>query len=267
MKTNSQSIASLSSILFMLFTIPLVNAEEVCFESREGSSELVSQEISPGEFNLKCSPKTGAVLWWSDPFLQTIPMKKITIPGEIHESEAVVRPRIAQLATYRLCGTLCHNGAYPPLPKNKNPRPLIMHLDIIPDPLNLQHGKQNIWCLDCHNAKQRNMLIDNFGNPISFNEPQKLCGKCHGSSYRDWREGIHGKRIGEWRSDGKKRWFVCTECHNPHDVQQGSRHSGFGQLEPEAPPKFSKGVENADHELKDRNGHWKDGKEPEGAAE
>ena len=60
--------------------------------------------------------------------------------------------------------------------------------------------------------------------------------------------GLHGKRIGEWASDGKKRWYVCTECHNPHDVQQGERNSGFAQIQPEPAPKLPKGLENADHE-------------------
>ena len=48
-----------------------------------------------------------------------------------------------------------------------------------------------------------------------------LCGKCHGDKLRDWRDGIHGKRIGDFTSTGKKRWFTCTECHNPHNVQHG----------------------------------------------
>ena len=118
----------------------------------------------------------------------------------------------------------------------------------MPDALNLQHGRGAIWCLDCHHPTTRNKLIDNFGKPISFNEPQKLCGKCHGPSLRDWRDGIHGKCIGEWASNGKKRWFVCTECHNPHDVQQGARNSGFAQLEPEQAPVLPKGLTSADHE-------------------
>ena len=91
-------------------------------------------------------------------------------------------------------------------------------------------------------------LIDHYGQEISFNQPQKLCGKCHGQVYRSWRNGIHGKRIGMWGRGGKKRWWVCTECHNPHDVQQGERRSGFAQLSPELAPELPKGMPNADHE-------------------
>jgi Zn finger protein HypA/HybF involved in hydrogenase expression len=127
-----------------------------------------------------------------------------------------------------------------------------MHTDIVPNALNLQHGRGGIWCLDCHHPTKRNKLFDNFGRLIDFNQPQKLCGKCHGPVYRDWREGIHGKRIGEWASNGKKRWFVCTECHNPHNVQQGKRNAGFRQLKPEPAPKLPKGLKNTNHE---RHGH------------
>jgi hypothetical protein len=120
---------------------------------------------------------------------------------------------------------------------------------MLPDAKNLQHGRGGIWCLDCHHMTQRNKLVDNFGAPISLDQPQLLCGKCHGDKLRDWRDGIHGKRIGEWASTGKKRWFVCTECHNPHNVQDGARNRGYIQIEPETPPQLPKGMKNAKHEL------------------
>jgi uncharacterized CHY-type Zn-finger protein len=127
--------------------------------------------------------------------------------------------------------TVCHNGISVPFPKDKNPRLLRFHKDIVPDSLKLQHGKGAIWCLDCHNAKNRDTLITHTGEEISFNQPQRLCGKCHGQIYRDWRDGIHGKRIGMWARDGKKRWWVCTECHNPHKMEPP-----FKQLTPEPAP-------------------------------
>ena len=233
-------------------------APETCFESRKGASESVPILLENGLPSIKCSPKTGGVLWWGDPFFNTQPLGALPMfEGQV-SGEGVMRSRTDKLTLYPVCGIACHNGYYPPVPISKNPRALTMHLDIIPNSLDLQHGNQAIWCLDCRSAKQRRFLEDNFGNPIGFNEPQKLCGKCHGSVYRDWRDGIHGKRIGEWASDGKKRWFVCTECHNPHDVQQGSRHSGFAQIEPEWAPKLPKGVDNFDYELKNADGSWKE---------
>jgi hypothetical protein len=92
------------------------------------------------------------------------------------------------------------------------------------------------------------MFVDNFGDPVSMDQPQLLCGKCHGDKLRDWRDGIHGKRIGEFASTGKKRWFTCTECHNPHNVQDGARNKGFIQLQPETPPQLPRGMKDAKFE-------------------
>jgi len=256
-------LALVVSLINGLCASPLFADTAICFESRKGASEIKPQGVpltTNGHLavmDISCSPKTGAVLWWADPFVYTVPMAVNSAEGEGQTGEAWVRPRVNFLKSYRPCGSVCHNGRFPRLISDKNPRALAMHLDVVPDALNLQHGNQAIWCLDCHHPTQRNTLIDNFGNPISFNEPQKLCGKCHGSSYRDWREGIHGKRIGEWASNGKKRWFVCSECHNPHDVQQGDRKSSFSQIMPESAPLLPKGVLNRDHELKNADGSWK----------
>jgi hypothetical protein len=240
-----------ATFLVLLMSAPFALAEEetVCFESRKGASEVTQEEVEPGLPNVKCSPRTGGVLWWGDPYHATIPMGEMPIEADYSRGEAVVAPREPKNSLFPLCGVACHNGTYPPFPETKNPRKLtLMHTDIFPDSLNIQHGRGATWCLDCHHSTTRNKLVDHFGNEISFNEPQKLCGKCHGPTYRDWREGIHGKRIGEWASDGKKRWFVCTECHDPHDVQHGTRNSGFDQLVPEPAPILPKGMHNADHE-------------------
>ena len=224
-----------------------LSTESICHESRQSASKVVQRMIRDGLPNVKCSAKTGAVLWWGDPYDNTIAIGDMPIRGDYSTGLAVVKPREERLPLMPVCGKGCHNGSFPPLPKDKNPRLISVHRDIVPDPLNLQHGRASIWCLDCHHPTKSNKLLDNFGKPISFNEPQKLCGKCHGPAYRDWRDGIHGKRIGEWASDGKKRWFVCTECHNPHDVQQGNRNRGFAQLEPERAPELPKGLHNINH--------------------
>jgi uncharacterized CHY-type Zn-finger protein len=157
-------------------------------------------------------------------------MGDMPIEADYTEGEAVVKSRIKQLHYYMPC-TVCHNGISVPFPKDKTPRLLRFHKDIVPNSLKLQHGKEAIWCLDCHNANNRDTLITHTGEEISFNQPQRLCGKCHGQIYRDWRDGIHGKRIGMWARDGKKRWWVCTECHNPHMMEPP-----FKQLTPEPAP-------------------------------
>jgi hypothetical protein len=152
-----------------------------------------------------------------------------------------------------MCGVSCHNGVGPAfnppkLPKGKKPAPVPTMEAMVPDLANFQHGRGRIWCMDCHHTTKRNMLVDHFGDPVSFDQPQLLCGKCHGDKLRDWRDGIHGKRIGEFVSTGKKRWFTCTECHNPHNVQDGARNKGFIQVQPEPSPQLPRGMANADHE-------------------
>ncbi|MEW6292859.1 MAG: hypothetical protein AB1544_06095 [Pseudomonadota bacterium] len=226
----------------------------VCFESRKGASEITQQEIKPGWPNVKCSPTTGAALWYGDPFEGTVPMGKMPLLENIPDGHALVKPRTEKLALMPLCSTACHNGVGPQftpptLPKDKRPTPIPTMEAMVPDLKNLQHGRDRIWCMDCHHTTKRNMLVDNFGDPVSFDQPQLLCGKCHGDKLRDWRDGIHGKRIGEFTTGGKKRWFTCTECHNPHNVQDGLRNKGFVQLQPEPPPQLAKGMKDAKHEL------------------
>ncbi|MES9862960.1 MAG: hypothetical protein ABW157_09455 [Candidatus Thiodiazotropha sp. LLP2] len=251
--TNYQNCVS--AIVLCLLTLSTVNpvygSDNECFESRDGMSQITQYELNPGQVNVKCSQTTGGVLWWGDPFDDTIPMGDMEVEADYTHEEAVIKSREKQIDRNKLltiCSMACHNAEYVPIPYNKNPRSLKMHLDIIPDAMNLKHGKGAIWCLDCHHLIDRTKLIDNFGSPISFNQPQKLCGKCHGQVYRSWRNGIHGKRIGMWDKGGKKRWWLCTECHNPHDVEHGNNNSGFAQLHPEPAPNLPKGMKNADHE-------------------
>jgi hypothetical protein len=89
------------------------------------------------------------------------------------------------------------------------------------------HDSQNRWCLDCHDLNNRDSLRLASGKLLDFKESYKLCGQCHGDKLRDWKVGVHGKRIGEW--NGKKQYFLCVSCHNPHSPK-------FAQLKPEPPP-------------------------------
>lgn len=224
-------------------------AEVVCFESRKGATELTQKEIKPGLLNVKCSPTTGAALWYGDPYHGTVPMGKMPGLETLPEGQAVVRPRADKLNFLAQCGTACHNGTFPKgFPKDKRAVPIPTMEAMVPDVKELQHGRGRIWCLDCHHNTKRNMLVDHYGDPISIEQPQLLCGKCHGDKLRDWRDGIHGKRIGDFTSTGKKRWFTCTECHNPHNVQDGARNKGFIALQPESPPQLPRGMKDAAHE-------------------
>ncbi len=80
----------------------------------------------------------------------------------------------------------------------------------------LQHGLNN-RCVNCHDAPNRERLTLRDGAAVSFAETPQLCAQCHGTVYRDWQRGTHGKTLGSWitNSDAQRR-LSCTECHNPH---------------------------------------------------
>ena len=65
------------------------------------------------------------------------------------------------------------------------------------------------------------------GDLVSFEESYNLCGQCHGTIFRDWKAGIHGKRTGEW--NGRKQYRLCVHCHNPHSPR-------FKPIKPLPPP-------------------------------
>jgi len=116
--------------------------------------------------------------------------------------------------------TSCHNNFKP----NPVRRVLVdWHDDIS---AMLKHGEDR-WCLDCHDLKNRDSLRLASGKLLDFKESYKLCGQCHGEKLRDWKVGVHGKRTGEW--NGKKTYFLCVNCHNPHSPK-------FQPLSPDPPP-------------------------------
>jgi hypothetical protein len=84
-----------------------------------------------------------------------------------------------------------------------------MHTDIV-----LKHDQEHRWCLDCHDAADRDSLHLAGGERVSFEESYRLCGQCHGEKLRDWRAGVHGRRTGSW--NGSKGYLLCAHCHNPH---------------------------------------------------
>ena len=101
-------------------------------------------------------------------------------------------------------------------------RELDFHEDIV-----LKHAEQQRWCLDCHNHTNRDKLRLANGQVIFFEKSYLLCGQCHGTIYRDWKAGVHGKRTGYW--NGRKQYRLCVHCHNPHNPK-------FKPLEPLPPP-------------------------------
>lgn len=103
--------------------------------------------------------------------------------------------------------TDCHD---PEIPVNTRRRALTTaHAEI-----ELRHDEEHRWCLDCHDAANRDQLHLASGELVPFEESHRLCGQCHGDKYRDWRVGVHGRRTGNW--DGEKQYLLCVSCHDSH---------------------------------------------------
>lgn len=101
----------------------------------------------------------------------------------------------------------CHD---PEIPVNTERRTLeLAHQEIT-----LRHDEEHRWCLDCHDAQDRDRLHLASGERIPFEESYRLCGQCHGDKFRDWRAGVHGRRTGSW--SGAKEYLLCVHCHNAH---------------------------------------------------
>jgi hypothetical protein len=93
----------------------------------------------------------------------------------------------------------------------ETPRPLRQHQGI-----RLDHGI-NGRCFNCHDTSDRNLLTRRDGSPIPYDREEELCSQCHGTTYRDWQDGMHGKTLGYWSAAlGEPRRLGCTECHDPH---------------------------------------------------
>ncbi|MGZ3650770.1 MAG: hypothetical protein ACXVB9_09300 [Bdellovibrionota bacterium] len=88
---------------------------------------------------------------------------------------------------------------------------------------NTHHGKGAIACGSCHDANRQNQL----NPPATFSNPSPVCARCHVEIYRDWKTGIHGKRLGGWNLP--KTQLNCVDCHDPHSVS-------FPKMEAMPPP-------------------------------
>lgn len=90
-------------------------------------------------------------------------------------------------------------------------RTLTQHTEI-----KFQHGMNN-RCFNCHDKKNREVFVLYDGTTIGFDKIPQLCSQCHGTVFRDWQRGMHGKTLGSWdASSGKQRRLTCNECHDPH---------------------------------------------------
>lgn len=149
----------------------------------------------------------------------------VVAAGVAHAAQKDPAPRKAREA--RTNDMAAHEFPVPPPPFSEGIFPCSgCHKEITPNPkrrelkdehtnIVLNHAQGQRWCLDCHDAQNRDKLRLVSGERINFSESYRLCGQCHGDKFRDWKVGVHGKRTGYW--SGKKEYLLCAHCHNPHD--------------------------------------------------
>ena len=89
--------------------------------------------------------------------------------------------------------------------------------------ITLHHAEEQRDCFGCHDPADRDRLRLASGRTLPFENSYLLCGQCHGPKLRDWRDGLHGKRTGEW--GGRRKYLLCVHCHTPHDPRIKPMHA------------------------------------------
>lgn len=76
------------------------------------------------------------------------------------------------------------------------------------------HGKGGFWCFTCHDVNNNFALKTLEGEAVDYSHAYVVCGQCHVQQARDWVNGAHGKRVGNWQ--GERQVLNCTACHYQH---------------------------------------------------
>ena len=118
----------------------------------------------------------------------------------------------------------CHQKSKPPVLTFDENQKLIVpkaHKDIVMG--HGSHGRNNN-CFNCHNENNLLVLQPRDGRDLKFSESTLLCGSCHGPTFRDWENGVHGRTSGYWNRDlGAIDRKDCVNCHDPHSPKFPSR--------------------------------------------
>lgn len=140
-----------------------------------------------------------------------IPPASGVVKADLHlgpPRAALSDPPTIQNGQYRQTCSECHAlFPSPEVPRN----PLLQHTHVV-----LDHGL-NDRCYNCHSRENRDVLVKHGGETIGFERVPELCSQCHGTVFRDWQDGIHGRTTGSWETHAPaQRRLKCTECHDPH---------------------------------------------------
>jgi hypothetical protein len=192
--------------------------------SQAGTAERALPERVDGHRPLRANP----------PDQEAAPGVPEPFTGYDDAPEHSVVSRLDELSFYP-CED-CHGM----LPANPQRRQLYA-----PHPADLDHGAGRIWCLDCHAADKRNVLMTLAAQEVPFDEAYRVCGQCHYNVQKDWAFGAHGKRVAKWQGD--RELYNCTHCHNPHDPAVRPRA-------PEPPPPVRVGLEPMPHAVHGHQG-------------
>ena len=133
------------------------------------------------------------------------------------------------------CYTCHEKGKPPPLHYDAEGKIIVAqeHPDIVMG--HGTHGRNNN-CYNCHNETNLTLLQPRDGREVTISDSQMLCGSCHGPTYRDWENGVHGRTSGYWdRTKGDIDRKKCVNCHNPHSPKFPGRQPAPGphQLHPD----------------------------------
>ena len=134
-----------------------------------------------------------------------LPVKTVLVKESYQGGTFRVLARKDAISRYRC--SVCHTKKTP----QARDGALITHGDIT---INHGEGKNELACIECHDRKDRDFLVDMQGVKIDFDHSYQLCGQCHFRPKRDWLGGSHGKRVTYWA--GERVVMNCTSCHDPH---------------------------------------------------
>ncbi len=123
----------------------------------------------------------------------------------------------------------CHERGKPPPLRFDEQHNLVVpkeHSDIV-----MGHGShnRNNLCFNCHDENNLEVFETRDGRQLKFAESTRLCGSCHGPTFRDWEAGAHGRTSGDWsRLPDRITRQDCVACHNPHAPKFPSRPAAPG---------------------------------------